>query len=106
MIPLASNGPVTTVSMWKRIIRRTAEEIGLEDHGDEVLSPRNSGSVSGNSPEDNLHCLPSQGQKFCASLGITDAQVFLAMKSSDLRRKYASWRKKQHMSVLAGSGVR
>jgi hypothetical protein len=102
MKPFAGNGYSSVVSAWKNIVRKASDIAGgkadRKDDNSETLSP--------NKTDDVLQSLPSQGRRFCSFLGITDAEVLLATKSSELSRKYASWRKTQNMSKLAGTGPR
>ena len=97
----------SVVSLWKNIVRKASDIAGGKaDHKDDNVLNNNSEALSANKTGDVLQSLPSQGRNFCSFLGIIDAEVFLATKSSELSRKYTSWRKTQNMSKLAGTGPR
>lgn len=112
MKPFAGKGYSSAVSMWKNVVRKASGIAGAKadrkDHNDLNNNDLNNNSeaLSTNKTGNNLQSLPSQGRKFCSFLGIIDAEVFLATRSSELSRKYASWRKTQNMSKLAGTGPR
>jgi hypothetical protein len=108
MKPLSRNGYGTTVSMWKNVVRKandilrdqTSRKNGNDKNNDNKVLSTNKLKIN------ILQVLPSQAQKFCSFMGITDGEEFLSRIQSDLTRKYVSWRKKQNMSKLAGSSPR
>jgi len=91
MKPLAERTLLSTVSTWKTSVRKASIVASNQ------VTPANKA-------RNGLHVLPAQGQAFCAYIGITDAQGFMAITASRLIKKYASWRKQQNMTKLSGSG--
>jgi hypothetical protein len=106
MKPLsADKGCSSAVSSWKNMVRKAGGTANNHTEDDSNLDGDGK-SLSTNRGKTNIEAiLPPRGRKFCSYLGITDAEVFLAMKTSDLGRKFASWRKKQSLSKLAGDGA-
>ena len=107
MKPLsADKGYSSAVSSWKNMVRKAGGTANNHTEDDSNLDGDGK-SLSTNRGKTNIEeILPPRGRKFCSYLGITDPEVFLAMKTSDLGRKFASWRKKQSLSKLAGDGAR
>ena len=106
MKPLSGTGYLSIVSGWKATVRKAGTMVDCkgkeedDNFSDESRSGKRKRSV------DSLQSLPKQGRRFCASIGITDAEEFLATRSLTLSKKYTTWRKREGMPVLQGSGKR
>jgi hypothetical protein len=114
MKPLSGTGYLSTVSGWKATVRKAGtmvdckgeEEDGNFSDDNEIMPQKKSRSGKRKRSVDSLQSLPKQGRRFCASIGITDAEEFLATRSLTLSKKYATWRKREGMPVLQGTGTR
>jgi hypothetical protein len=114
MKPMSGTGYLSTVGGWKATVRKAGTMVDCkgeeEDDNfcddDEVMPQKKSRSGKRKRSVDSLQSLPKHGRRFCASIGIPDAEEFLATRSSTLSKKYATWRKREGMPVLQGSGTR
>ena len=132
MPPLKGTGSIATISAWKTQCRKNedAKQEGMDVKSTPVKKTpmKSSGKKSKAAvPEsesesesdaedadeeatakveagDPLLGLPDYAQTFLASRGITNAADFLDTKSSELAAVYVTWRKRQGMPVLKGSG--